>query len=70
MSARGALQPEGFRYAPENGLRPSFRRGGPFDEVLPSLILARRQTVAEGRLFQVNFARLAHPACLPGRGNR
>ena len=68
MSARGALQPEGFRYAPENGLRPSFRRGGPFDEVLPSLVITRRQTDAEGWFTQVKFASLASPYSMPWRG--
>ncbi len=63
-----ASRTEGFRYALEHGARTSFRRGGPFDEALPSHVLARRQAEAEGWFAQAKCARLAPPACLPGRG--
>jgi len=67
MATACASRTEGVRYAPEHGARISFRRGGTFDEVLPSHVLARRQTDAEGWFPQAKFASLALPACLPGR---
>ena len=61
-----ASRTEGFRYAPEHRAWTSFRRGGPFDEVLPSLVLARLQAEAEDWFLQAKCASLALPACLPG----
>lgn len=77
VSARGALRPEGFAYALDNGAWTAFQRGEPFDEAAFSRAYERLGTgadfvvlpdiVAGGRAsldFSLTWReRLGEPAC-------